>query len=126
MGLFIGIGNYLGNKKIIGKKDPENLLYNLITERGDSILTEQGDLILREMEYNILSEDDKYIITELGNLIVKENTSIYPEGLIARYSCYDKTNEDEDRDILKDLSGNGHDIQLYNFAFTEGSGYGIS
>lgn len=48
----------------------------------------------------------------------------FPEGLIARYACYDKTNEDEDRDVLKDLSGNGHDIQLYNFAFTRESGYG--
>lgn len=45
-------------------------------------------------------------------------------SLIARYTCYDKTNEDEDRDVLKDLSGNGHDIQLYNFAFSKDSGYG--
>jgi hypothetical protein len=45
-------------------------------------------------------------------------------SLIARYACYDKTNEDEDRDVLKDLSGNGHDIQLDNFAFSKNSGYG--
>lgn len=47
------------------------------------------------------------------------------QNLVASYRAYDKTNEDEDRDILKDLSGNGHDIQLYNFAFSEGSGYGL-
>ena len=47
------------------------------------------------------------------------------QNLIASYRTYDKTNEDEDRDILKDLSGNGHDIQLHNFAFSEGSGYGL-
>ena len=46
------------------------------------------------------------------------------QNLVASYRAYDKTNEDQDRDILKDLSGNGHDIQLYNFAFSEGSGYG--
>lgn len=45
--------------------------------------------------------------------------------MIVSYRTYDKTNEDEDRDILKDLSGNGHDIQLHNFAFSEGSGYGL-
>lgn len=45
--------------------------------------------------------------------------------MVASYRAYDKTNEDQDRDILKDLSGNGHDIQLYNFAFSEGSGYGL-
>lgn len=43
---------------------------------------------------------------------------------IASYRCYEKTNDDEDRDILKDLTGNGHNIQLYNFGFAEGSGYG--
>ena len=46
------------------------------------------------------------------------------KGPVASYRCYDKTNDDEDRDVLKDLSGNGHDIQLYNFAFSRGSGYG--
>ena len=46
------------------------------------------------------------------------------KGLVASYRCYDKTNDDEDRNVLKDLSGNGHDIQLYNFAFSGESGYG--
>ena len=43
---------------------------------------------------------------------------------IASYRAYDKTNDDEDRSVLTDLTGNGHDIQLYNFAFAENSGYG--
>lgn len=43
---------------------------------------------------------------------------------IASYRCYDKTNDDEDRDILQDYSGNGHDIRLYNFAYAGMSGYG--
>lgn len=43
---------------------------------------------------------------------------------IASYRCYDKTNDDADRNVLTDLTGNGHDIQLYNFAFAESSGYG--
>ncbi|QOR58360.1 hypothetical protein [uncultured phage cr118_1] len=48
------------------------------------------------------------------------------QSLVASYRAYDKTNEDEDRDVLTDLSGNGHDIQLYNFAFSEDSGYNKS
>lgn len=51
-------------------------------------------------------------------------TNALQNHIIADYECYDKTNEDEDRDVLKDLSGNGNDIQLYNFGFAEGSGYG--
>lgn len=52
-------------------------------------------------------------------------TNALQNHIIADYECYDKTNEDEDRDVLKDLSGNGHDITLYNFGFAEGSGYGL-
>lgn len=48
---------------------------------------------------------------------------IYP-GLIAAWSAKGKTNEDTDRAILKDLTGNGHDITLNNFAYSGMSGYG--
>ena len=47
----------------------------------------------------------------------------YP-GLIAAWSATGKTNDDEDGAILKDLTGNGHDITLNGFAFSEMSGYG--
>lgn len=47
----------------------------------------------------------------------------YP-GLIAAWSAKGKTNDDEDRAILKDLTGNGHDITLNGFAFSGMSGYG--
>lgn len=58
----------------------------------------------------------------LGEWIISQDTTgVKP---IASYRAYDKTNDDTDRDILKDLTGNGHDIQLYNFAFAESSGYG--
>lgn len=42
---------------------------------------------------------------------------------IASYRTAGKTNEDTDRDVLKDLTGNGHNIVLKNFGFTLGSGY---
>lgn len=42
---------------------------------------------------------------------------------IAHYSVVGKTNSDSDRAILKDLTGNGNDLTLYNFAFTSESGY---
>lgn len=44
---------------------------------------------------------------------------------IAKYEAYDRTNESDGREILTDLTGNGHDIQLYNFAFAENSGFGL-
>lgn len=45
--------------------------------------------------------------------------------LVASYRCNGKGNSDADRDVLKDLTGNGHDLQLKNFAWAEGSGYGL-
>ena len=48
---------------------------------------------------------------------------VYP-GLIAAWSAKGKTNEDADRNVLKDLTGNGHDITLNNFAYSGMSGYG--
>ena len=47
----------------------------------------------------------------------------YP-GLIAAWSAKGKTNDDVDRNVLKDLTGNGHDITLNNFAYSGMSGYG--
>lgn len=40
-------------------------------------------------------------------------------------STWGKTNDDPDRTVLKDLSGNGNDMRLLNFGFAEGSGYGL-
>lgn len=40
-------------------------------------------------------------------------------------STWGKTNDDPDRAILKDLSGNGNDMRLLNFGFAGNSGYGM-
>ena len=34
-----------------------------------------------------------------------------------------KTNEDSNRDIIANVTGNGNDLKLTNFGFAEGSGY---
>ena len=44
--------------------------------------------------------------------------------LVASYRCNGKGNSDADRDVLKDLSGNGYDIKLHGFFFDKWSGYG--
>lgn len=56
-------------------------------------------------------------------LMNKSDVINYP-GLIAAWSAKGKTNDDKDRAILKDLTGNGHDITLNGLAFSEMSGYG--
>lgn len=57
---------------------------------------------------------------KMRGYVTNEDTGPKP---IASYRTAGKTNEDTDRTTLKDLSGNGHDIVLKNFAFISGSGY---
>lgn len=56
-------------------------------------------------------------------LNVKGSGNISYPGLIAAWSAEGKSNQDEDRNVLKDLTGNGFDIILYNFLFNESNGY---
>ena len=55
----------------------------------------------------------------------KDNNEGFPTipGTIARYSALGLTNEQMTANpVWKDLTGNGHDLQLKNFAWKEGSG----
>lgn len=45
-------------------------------------------------------------------------------SLVSVISTYGKKNTDSDRNILKDLTGKGNDFKLFNFSFSEASGYG--
>lgn len=69
--------------------------------------------------------EDLSLIRIPGDFLSSKNIGniVYP-GLIAAWSDEGKTNEDKDRDVLRDLTGNGHDIQLYNVAFSGMSGHG--
>ena len=60
----------------------------------------------------------------IANALKKSDSNINYPGLIAAWSAAGKSNDDADRDVLRDLTGNGHDITLNNFAFSEMSGYG--
>lgn len=57
-----------------------------------------------------------------SNLLHSSNSNAN-KHLIAAYSAKGKNNWDDDAGILKDLSGNGHDLVLHNFDFSNESGY---
>lgn len=60
----------------------------------------------------------------IANALKSSDGNINYPGLIAAWSAKGKSNDDADRAILKDLTGNGHDITLNGFSFSEMSGYG--
>lgn len=61
----------------------------------------------------------------IANALKRSDGNINYPGLIAAWSAKGKTNDDEDRATLKDLTGNGHDITLNGFAFSGMSGYNV-
>lgn len=120
---------YLGN--VNGLKDNPTYIYNACLGAGNyyenppryACKLKVYDFLI----YNRKLTDEEIAYNyKVSRQLNGEDFSFDPikQNLVASYRAYDKTNEDQDRDILKDLSGNGHDIQLYNFAFSEGSGYG--
>lgn len=48
-----------------------------------------------------------------------------PASFNEAWTVTGKTNEDEDRATVKNLTGNGNDLVLSNFAFAKNSGYGL-
>lgn len=102
-------------ESIIKKAGEEHILHlDLYTVDGSCVL---GEWYVKGIDSESVVTIDKNILT-----IVANNNLKYP-GLIAAWSAKGKTNEDVDRNVLKDLTGNGHDITLNNFAWNTESGY---
>lgn len=62
-------------------------------------------------------------LTKIKDYFVKTYPWLFPDQ--AR-TVTGKTNEDEDRATIANITGNGNDLVLSNFGFAEGSGYGLS
>ena len=60
-----------------------------------------------------------------GGVIPPQPDPAYPAGCIHRSKNYGRSNDDADRDIIKDLSGTGTDIILYNVGYAGNSGFGL-
>lgn len=61
-------------------------------------------------------------LTKIKDYFVKTYPWIFPDQA---WTVVGKTNEDEDRATIANITGNGNDLVLSNFGFAEGSGYGL-
>lgn len=91
-----------------------------------------------EIEANIALEniptysDETWISTKKENVNprivmdcgVSEILDYIRDGLVGYYTGRGRSNDDENKNILPDLSGNGNDLENKNFAYTPESGYG--
>lgn len=94
---------------------------DLYTIDGNCVLGEFyiGNSSIGNIDDFVLEQSNGFVTIKFG-----DNGNISYPGLIAAWSAKGKSNDDEDRATLKDLTGNGHDISLNGFAFSEMSGYG--
>lgn len=68
--------------------------------------------------YFSTDEDDEKVLDRYK----KQYPWLFPDQA---WTVVGKTNEDEDRATIANITGNGNDLVLSNFGFAEGSGYGL-
>lgn len=61
-------------------------------------------------------------LTKIKDYFVKTYPWLFPDQA---WTVTGKTNEDEDRATIANITGNGNDLILSNFGFSENSGYGL-
>lgn len=61
-------------------------------------------------------------LTKIKDYFVKTYPWLFPDQA---WTVVGKTNEDEDRATIANITGNGNDLILSNLGFAEGSGYGL-
>ena len=112
--------SYNGNTIVPGdKKDTNN---NLVVGRFYSDLnTHYVNAAIWEiviLDHDATEEE----LTKIKDYFVKTYPWLFPNQA---WTVVGKTNEDEDRATIANITGNGNDLVLSNFGFAEGSGYGL-
>lgn len=102
----IEFGEFLGSDKLIVAKANENL-----SPCSNAAIWE-----LVFLDHDATEEE----LTKIKDYFVKTYPWLFPDQA---WTVTGKTNEDEDRATIANITGNGNDLVLSNFGFAEGSGY---
>lgn len=108
-GVSITTGNFEGTDVLhVGKLAPTNV--------GTCINAAIWELVF--LDHDATEEE----LTNIKDYFVKTYPWLFPDQA---WTAVGKTNEDEDRATIANITGNGNDLVLSNFGFAEGSGYGL-
>lgn len=108
-GVSITTGNFEGTDVLhVGKLAPTNV--------GTCINAAIWELVF--LDHDATEEE----LTKIKDYFVKTYPWLF---LDQAWTVTGKTNEDEDRATIANITGNGNDLVLSNFGFAEGSGYGL-
>lgn len=101
-----------------GKKDATN---SLVLGRSYPQRNEFANFAIWELVFldHDATEEE---LTKIKDYFVKTYPWLFPDQA---WTVVGKTNEDEDRATIANITGNGNDLILSNFGFAEGSGYGL-
>ena len=99
-----------------GKKDATN---SLVLGRSYPQRNEFANFAIWELVFldHDATEEE---LTKIKDYFVKTYPWLFPDQA---WTVTGKTNEDEDRATIANITGNGNDLLLLNFGFAEGSGY---
>lgn len=108
-GVSITTGNFEGTDVLhVGKLAPTNV--------GTCINAAIWELVF--LDHDATEEE----LTKIKDYFIKTYPWLFPDQA---WTVTGKTNEDEDRATIANITGNGNDLILSNFGFAEGSGYGL-
>jgi hypothetical protein len=105
-GNLIESGSFLGSDKLVVAKANENLSPNSNIAIWELVF----------LDHDATEEE----LTKIKDYFVKTYPWLFPDQA---WTVVGKTNEDEDRATIANITGNGNDLVLSIFGFTEGSGY---
>lgn len=106
-GVSITTGNFEGTDVLhVGKLAPTNV--------GTCINAAIWETVF--LDHDATEEE----LTKIKDYFVKTYPWLFPDQA---WTVVGKTNEDEDRATIANITGNGNDLVLSNFGFAEGSGY---
>lgn len=105
-GVSIAVGSFIGTDQLyVGK------INNIIENCTNAAIWE---LVI--LDHDATEEE----LTKIKDYFVKTYPWLFPDQA---WTVTGKTNEDEDRATIANITGNGNDLVLSNFGFAEGSGY---
>lgn len=108
-GVSITTGNFEGTDVLhVGKLAPTNV--------GTCINAAIWELVF--LDHDATEEE----LTKIKDYFVKTYPWLFPDQA---WTVVGKTNEDEDRATIANITGNGNNLVLSNLGFAEGSGYGL-
>ena len=106
--------SYNGSILRIGSNDGGNFF--TVGCGGDQFYANAAIWELVFLDHDATEEE----LTKIKDYFVKTYPWLFPDQA---WTVVGKTNEDEDRATIANITGNGNDLILSNFGFAEGSGY---